>query len=269
MHRARVRIALIVLVLSALIGIGFLIGRTMLRQQRVAERTAETMLAPDIAQSIRQFHRVKVEEGRTVWDLRADKADFLDEGRVMVEVPELAFFADDGQSVQLSGAEGEVLLDGPDVDRIDLRGGIEVSVGQYRLETPEASWVGALNTVVAPSGVDLRGDGVQLTGDTMIIELETRRVFVVGKVRTVLTRAASEAEAEAEAEAEGEGDGDGALVDSPEAEGESAAAESAGAADAEPTSAEGRDERALEESATSDSVEPGDEPSDPEVPHAS
>ncbi|MDG2306572.1 MAG: LPS export ABC transporter periplasmic protein LptC [Candidatus Binatia bacterium] len=192
-RRARLRIALIVIVLSVLTGIGFLIGQTMLQQRRVAERTAETLLAPEIAQSIRQFHRVKVEEGRTVWDLRATKADFLEEGRVIVEVPELSFYSDDGQSVSLSGATGEVVLDGPGISRIDLSGGIEVSVGQYRLETPEASWIDELNTVVASSGVDLRGGRVELTGDTMILELETRRVLVVGRVKTILTHPAEPA----------------------------------------------------------------------------
>lgn len=188
MHRARMRAALIVVVLAVLTGIGFLIGRTMVQQRRADDATAETMFAPDVAQSIREFHRVKVEEGRTVWDLRADKADFLDEGRVLVDVPEIAFFAEDGQSVHLTGATGEVTLEGPEVGRIDLRGGIEVTLGQYRLETPEASWVQSQNAVVATSGVDLRGGGVELTGDTMVVELGKRRVLVVGDVRTVLTR---------------------------------------------------------------------------------
>ncbi len=188
MHRARMRAALIVVVLAVLTGIGFLIGRTMVQQRRADDAMAETMFAPDVAQSIREFHRVKVEEGRTVWDLRADKADFLDEGRVMVDVPEIAFFAEDGQSVHLTGATGEVTLEGPEVGRIDLRGGIEVTLGQYRLETPEASWVQSQNAVVATSGVDLRGGGVELTGDTMVVELGKRRVLVVGDVRTVLTK---------------------------------------------------------------------------------
>lgn len=200
MRRARVRIALIVLVLGTLTGIGFLIGRTMLQQKRAEERTEDTMLAPDIAQSIRQFHRVKVEDGRTVWDLRADKADFLDEGRVVVEVPELSFFADDGQSVALSGAKGEVLLDGSEVGRIDLAGGIEVTVGQYRLETPSASWIGRTNRVIAMSGVDLQGGGVQITGERMIVDLGTRSVVFVNDVRTVLTRVEESDEESAAAE---------------------------------------------------------------------
>lgn len=190
MRRARVRVALIVVVLGVLTGIGFLLGRSMLQQRGAAERTEKQVFAPDVAQSIREFHRVKVEDGRTVWDLRAEKADFLDEGRVVVELPELAFFADDGQSVRLSGVSGEVVLDGTKVGRIDLKGGIEVSVGQYRLETPEASWIDSMNTVVAPSGVDLSGSGVTITGDVMIVELEKRRVLVVGDVKTVLTRTA-------------------------------------------------------------------------------
>lgn len=199
MRRARLKIALIVLVLSGLTGIGFLIGQTMIQQQRVAERTEATMLSPDIAQSIREFRRVKVEEGRTVWDLQADKADFLDEGRVVVEVPRVSFFADDGQSVALSGKTGEVRLEGQEVGRIDLAGGIEVTVGQYRLQTPSASWVGRSNRVIATAGVDLRGGGVEITGERMVVDLGTRSVVFMNDVRTVLTRTESTAEGSREA----------------------------------------------------------------------
>lgn len=192
MRRARVRGALIALVLLVLGGIGYLIGQTVLEQRRSAEKTAEALMDSDVAQSIRHFHRVKVEDGRTVWDLRADKADFLDEGRVMVEVPELAFFTDDGRSVKLHGTRGEVVLDGPEVGRIDLDGGIEVSAGRYRLETPSASWIDKMNKVVADSGVEIRGGDVALTGQTMIVDIERRRVVVIGDVRTVIERSGGE-----------------------------------------------------------------------------
>jgi LPS export ABC transporter protein LptC len=197
MQRARVRGLLIAVVLVVLTGIGFLLGRTMLSQKRAMEQVAAERVDPEVSQSIRQFHRVKVEDGRMVWDLRAEKADFLDVGRVVVEEPKLSFYTDDGRAVELSGALGEVTLRGPDVERIDLRGDIDVTVGRYRLRTPEASWIDALNSVVAASGVELTGGGVELTGDAMVVELDTQRVVVAGGVQTVFSPRGEEADAEA------------------------------------------------------------------------
>lgn len=188
MRRARLRMALIAVVLLLLGGIGFLIGRTMLQQRRSAEELAQGGTDPDVAQSIRKFRRVKVEQGRTVWDLRADQADFLDEGMVRVDAPELAFFSDDGRSVRLSGLRGRVVLEGQEVARIDLSGGIEAGLGRYRLVTPSASWLGKRNKVFAHHGVEFRGDGIEIDGQTMVVDLARRRAVFMGNVRTVFQR---------------------------------------------------------------------------------
>ena len=188
LRRGWLRGFLIVAVVLTLGGIGFLMGQTLVDQRRAQEKVVREVLDPSVSQSIRQFHRVKVEEGRTVWDLRAEKADMMAAGQVLVEVPEIAFYSDEGQSVRLSGMRGEVQLQGQDVERIDLNGGIEVELGDYRLETPEAVWQRASNSVVASSGVDLRGGPLVVTGDVMTVNLGSRRILVTGRVKTVISK---------------------------------------------------------------------------------
>lgn len=188
MRRQRVRLALIGLVLVVLAGIGFLVGRTLVRQQQATAPTEEEIIEEDVAQRLRRFRRMKVEEGRTIWDLRAERADFLDEGRVRIDAPSLSFFAEDGREVRLSGVRGEVMLEGGDVQSIDLDGGIEVSVAGYRLQAPVASWVGSSNVVIAREGADLSGEGISIEGEVMTVELDQRRVHFTGAVRTVVER---------------------------------------------------------------------------------
>lgn len=176
---------LITSVLVVLLGIGFLVGRLLVEQRRT--EIPDEALEPDIAQRIEKFHRVKVEDGRTVWELRAEKADFLEaNGRIVVEQPEVSFFASDGQSVVVSGKRGDVTVNGSEVGRIDLTGGIEVQVGQYMLHTPEASWIDEMDSIVASSGVDISGGAISVKGKVMIVEVGSRRVRVVGGVQTTL-----------------------------------------------------------------------------------
>lgn len=188
MRRQRVRVALIGLVLLVLAGIGFLVGRTLVQQRQAAGQPEGEVIEEDVAQRLRRFRRMKVEEGRTVWDLRAERADFLDDGRVRIDAPSLSFFAEDGREVRLAGVHGEVLLEAGDVQRIDLDGGIEVSVAGYRLRAPVASWVGTSNVVIAREGADLSGEGISIEGEVMSVELDQRRVYFTGSVRTVVER---------------------------------------------------------------------------------
>jgi len=176
---------LITSVLLVLLGIGFLVGQLLVEQRRA--EIPDEALEPDIAQRIEKFHRVKVEDGRTVWELRAEKADFLEaNGRIVVEQPEVSFFGTDGQSVVVSGKRGDVTVNGSEVGRIDLTGGIEVQVGQYMLHTPEASWIDEMDSIVASSGVDLSGGAISVKGKVMIVEVGSRRVRVIGGVQTTL-----------------------------------------------------------------------------------
>jgi len=129
LERTQVRRVLIVVVMLALGGLGFVLGRSMVGQ-RQAEAPPPTDLEPDVTQRIKEFRRVKVKDGRKEWELTAQQAEFFTEqGEVAITGPKLAFYGGEGRDVEVKGREGRVFLTNGDVQRIELSGGIDVTVG--------------------------------------------------------------------------------------------------------------------------------------------
>src|SRR5215470_9786051 len=110
-------------------------------------------LLPEVSQRIRDFRRVKVSDGRTVWELKANEAQYFEEQKeILVIHPEVAFYGD-GDPVRMVGREGHVRLDGRELDWLNVDGGVQVSVGDYKLETEQAVYYRDRNSIVAPKGI--------------------------------------------------------------------------------------------------------------------
>ena len=82
-------------------------GRVQIRSERanshleiVVSDTGQGIAAdflPQVAQRIQNFRRVKVKDGRTVWEITADDAQYFDkENAVVVRLPRVTFSMDDG-----------------------------------------------------------------------------------------------------------------------------------------------------------------------------
>jgi len=189
LERTQVRRALIVGVMLALGGLGFVLGRSMVGQQQ-AEAPAPTDLEPDVTQRIKEFRRVKVKDGRKEWELTAQQAEFFTEqGEVAITGPKLAFYGGEGRDVEVKGREGRVFLTNGDVNRIELSGGIDVTVGQYFVQTDSATYFQNINSIAAAGEVRLKGSDIALTGQAMLLELGSQRVLFRHGVTTRFERA--------------------------------------------------------------------------------
>ena len=74
MRRTRLRAGLLVVVAAALGGIGYLATRNVVaRRARTLDDLGKDFL-PQVAQRIQNFRRVKMENGRTVWEVTAKDA---------------------------------------------------------------------------------------------------------------------------------------------------------------------------------------------------
>ena len=185
MRRRRARGALIAGVLLALGALGFVLGRTMVARQQAPAKPEE--LPADVSQRISEFRRVKVKDGRKVWELVAREAEVLgDRSVVDVDSPAVSFFADDGRAVEIQGLKGKIHLSGSNVEKIELGGGIEVRVGDYLVRTDEAVYVQAEDTVTSPGKVRVEGEEVALEGDGLLIELGRRRMRFLRGVQTTM-----------------------------------------------------------------------------------
>src|SRR5215470_19628505 len=96
MQRSRLRVALLAVVAAALTGIGVATWENVrARQARtVADLGADFL--PDVAQHIQTFRRVKVKNGKAVWEVEADDAQYFDnDQQVVVQNPHVTFYLED------------------------------------------------------------------------------------------------------------------------------------------------------------------------------
>jgi LPS export ABC transporter protein LptC len=195
LERTQVRRVLIVVVMLALGGLGFVLGRSMVGQ-RQAEAPPPTDLEPDVTQRIKEFRRVKVKDGRKEWELTAQQAEFFTEqGEVAITGPKLAFYGGEGRDVEVKGREGRVFLTNGDVQRIELSGGIDVTVGDYFVQTDAATYFQNINSIAAPGEVRLKSSEINLTGQAMLLELGSQRVLFRNGVTTTFDRTSDRAAA--------------------------------------------------------------------------
>ena len=185
MQRTQIRKVLIAAVMLALAGLGFVLGRTMINQQASVAVPEADDLAPEVSQRIKEFRRVRVKDGRKEWELVAEEAEFVAEaGQVQINGPKLAFYGGDGRDVEVTGATGRVFLENGDVERIELSGGIDVTVGDYFVQTDKAIYFQNINSIAAAGEVRLKSADIALTGQSMLLDLGRRKVLFRHGVNT-------------------------------------------------------------------------------------
>lgn len=186
------------LVMVVVVGaVGVQLVRSQWAQHLRSLRTRQLDFLPQVAQRIQNFRRVKMEGDRKVWEVAAREAQYFEEDRqVVVDEPEVSFFVKEDQGVvSVKGKQGKILLDGREMDRVDLEGNIELRFRDYLVRTERAFYQRADDSVVSPGAVVVTGDGLSLSGDRMTVEMESQRVRFEGKVRTILERTVEGADA--------------------------------------------------------------------------
>ena len=119
MRRNRLRAALLVVVAAALAGIGHQVSRTV-TTRRTHSRFELTDFLPDVAQRIRNFHRLKVSNGKTVWEITAEDAKYFEkQDEVVIREPRMTLFLSDGnRQAHIRGSEGRLTLQDKEVRAI-------------------------------------------------------------------------------------------------------------------------------------------------------
>jgi LPS export ABC transporter protein LptC len=179
------------LVLVLAVGaVGVQLARSQWAQHLRSLRTKQLDFLPEAAQRIQNFRRVKMEGDRKAWEVAAREAQYFEEDQtVAVQAPEVSFYLKDDQgSVSIKGEQGKILLNGREMDRVEIDGAIEVRFKDYLVRTDRAVYERASDSVVSPGAVSITGNGLTLKGARMTVEMEGQRLRLEGKVETVLQR---------------------------------------------------------------------------------
>lgn len=177
MRRKRLRLTVITLVVLLLCTICGLVGRSLWQQHGRDVARVGLEFLPGVSQHIQDFHRVKVQDGRKVWDVAAEDAQYKQEEQtVIVRGAALQLFLKDGRTLGLKGAEGQILLDGREINRVDLNGGIQVTFADYVMRTEHATYDHQQRVISTPGAVEISGRALQVRGDRMQVDVDSEKL---------------------------------------------------------------------------------------------
>ncbi len=182
--RRQVRRMVVGLLGVAVVVGGGLVVRNLLQQRGMDLALEAVELLPEVAQRIQNFHRVKVDGDRKVWEVSAREARYFeDEEMVAVFEPEVAVYLEEGRKVGMSGGSGKVFLEDNELLRVEVEGDIDVQVDEYLLRTDSARYEADTDTVVAPGKVHLSSAQLEMDGEGVEVDLEEQTFRVSRRVR--------------------------------------------------------------------------------------
>ncbi|MEX0806806.1 MAG: LPS export ABC transporter periplasmic protein LptC [Candidatus Binatia bacterium] len=184
------RFLLLIVIVFALGAVGYKVTESILANKlREIKRNPVQALdyLPEAALRIKDFRRAKVENGRTVWELLGDEASFKkDQREAVVTKPRFIYYDKKGQLAEASAEIAHVYLNYKELEKMQLEGGIELSYNGYILKTQEAIYLPAKEQILMPQRTTMVGDGLQLEGSSMEVDLGDSKVRLLGNVRTKL-----------------------------------------------------------------------------------
>lgn len=181
--RQKLRLTIIIAVLLLVGGVGWLVARSAWEQRKRSLVAEALELVPGVSQHIQDFRRVKVKDGRKVWEVAAQDGQYFENEKVVVvRGAVMEWYLEDGRTVGLRGDEGRIVLDDRDVVRVELSGDIQVSLADYVVHATSATYDHERQMIMAPGAIKVSGQALELTGDGLEVDVETQRLSLLRNV---------------------------------------------------------------------------------------
>jgi LPS export ABC transporter protein LptC len=129
-------------------------------------------------------------EQRMLWEIAARQARYLEEAQVViVDEPEVAVYLEDGSVISLHGREARVQIDEKrQVVHIELKGNLEMQVGEFLIRTQEAIFEDEQNTITSTSPVEISGPGVTVAGQGYMVDVANKLFVLNADVQTTISK---------------------------------------------------------------------------------
>lgn len=197
MRRKGIKLILLIAIFASLGGVAYKVAENFwLMKAREIKKNPSKLLdyVPEAALQIKDFRRAKIEGGRKVWELFGEEARYLKtEKEVVIKKPRMIFYQKDNTSIEATGDDGRLWLadkEGKDkegeMEKAQFQGGVQINYRGFVLNTEEVLYLKSKNQVVLPGKVNVKGDGMELEGVGMEINLDDEKMRLLQKVKTKL-----------------------------------------------------------------------------------
>lgn len=181
------RSTLLLVIFLSLGGVGYKVYDIVRGMQGQIKKNPLKVLdyLPESALQMKDFHRAKIENGRKVWELFGEEANyFKDEKEAVIKKPRFYYYDKKGEAIETSANEARIYLSEKELDRMELRGGIQVSFQGYVLKSEEANYFPAKDRIDLPTRTTVAGEGMELEGSRMEVEMEGKKIRLLQNVKT-------------------------------------------------------------------------------------
>jgi len=186
MRKARRSILVLVIFLS-LGGVGYKVVQMLRGMQQEITRNPRKILdyLPESALHMRDFHRAKVENGRKIWELYGDEANYYKEQKeAVIKKPRFYYYDKKGEVIEATGDQARIFLNEKELERMELTGRVQVSFQGYVLKSEQANYLATKDQVELPTRTTVTGEGMELEGARMEVEMETKKIRLITNVKT-------------------------------------------------------------------------------------
>ena len=140
---------------------------------------------PESQLQMKDFHRAKIEDGRKVWELFGEEAQyFKDQKEAVIKKPRFNYYDKKGEAVESYGDEARLYMNESELEKLVLHGGIQVTFQGYVLKSEEANYLPAKDQILLPTRTKVTGEGLELEGSSMEVELEAQKIRLLNNVKT-------------------------------------------------------------------------------------
>jgi LPS export ABC transporter protein LptC len=140
---------------------------------------------PESALRLKEFHRAKIEDGRKVWELFGDEASYFKEQKeALIKKPRFYYYDKKGEVAETKGNEALLYLNEKELERMELHGDVQVTFQGYLLKSDEANYLPAKDQIVLPNRTTVTGEGIELEGARMEVEIQDKKVRLVRAVKS-------------------------------------------------------------------------------------
>ena len=186
MRKAR-RSALVLVIFLSLGGVAYKVTEIVRAMQQEIRKNPRKILdyLPESALHMKDFHRAKVENGRKIWELYGDEANYYkDQKEAVIKKPRFFYYDKKGESIETVGDQARIFLNEKELERMELSGGVQVTFQGYVLKSEQANYLATKDQIELPTRTTVTGEGMELEGSRMEVEMEAKKIRLITNVKT-------------------------------------------------------------------------------------
>ena len=188
--RKRNRFILLAVIFLSLGGVGYKVAENLwtIKAEEIRKNPLKALeYVPESALQIKDFRRAKIENGKKIWELYGDEANyFKDQKQATIKKPRFYYYNKQGDVAETTGDSARLFFNEKELEKMQLEGGIQVTYQGYVLKSEEATYFADAGRIVLPKRATVVSNGLEVEESKMKIELEVKKVRLLQNVKTKL-----------------------------------------------------------------------------------